>query len=262
MKIQVSLKMTLILLALLSSLSLIASGFSKESASDLLNKGDSAYKLRKDLTQAEEAFSNYQEALKQEGDSVKALWRASMACHYLGMKSQDEDKKKTLFVRGIEYGEKSLSFDSQCAPCHFWTGINKALYGESVGVLKMLSSLSKIEEHLKKTVEIDPSYAEAGAWRVLGIINQKVPSIFGGSRTEAIKDFRNAINTVPREPMNYLFLARLLMEERETKEEALKVTRLAIRQPVPTHEYVESLEARKEVEELNQELESQTKLQP
>ncbi|MFM8316197.1 MAG: TRAP transporter TatT component family protein, partial [Deltaproteobacteria bacterium] len=142
--------------------------------------------------------------------------------------------------------------------CHFWTGINKALYGESVGILKMLTSLSKIEEHLKKTAEIDPGYAEAGAWRVLGVINQKVPSIFGGSRNEAIKDFRKAIHLVPREPMNYLFLARVLMDDEESKPEALKVTRAAIQQPVPSYEYVESLEARREVEELNRELESQT----
>ncbi|MFM8313019.1 MAG: hypothetical protein ACKOA8_01915, partial [Deltaproteobacteria bacterium] len=120
------LQKVLTFILLFSSLNSIALGLSKDRISDLLNKGDSAYKFRKDLNQAEVALFNYQEAVKQENSSVEALWRASMACHYLGMKSSDGDKKENLFLNGIEYGEKSIALDSQCAPCHFWTGINKA----------------------------------------------------------------------------------------------------------------------------------------
>jgi tetratricopeptide (TPR) repeat protein len=132
------------------------------------------------------------------------------------------------------------------------------LYGESVGIIKMLRTLSTVEGHLKKSTELDPRYAEGGGYRILGIINQKVPGILGGSREEAIKYLEKAIAAVPKEPMNYLFLAKLLAEEEEDLEKAMALTSKGLKFPIPPTDYVESREARVELEKLHQELRKKT----
>jgi tetratricopeptide (TPR) repeat protein len=216
--------------------------------------GDAHYRKRENISEAYLALTAYTQFLKHNPKSVEALWKVSMACHYLGMKTSQDEEKEKLFSRGIEAGEKSIELGPECAPCHFWLGINQALYGESVGIIKMLRTLSTVEGHLKKTSELDPTYAEGGSYRILGIINQKVPGILGGSRSEAIKYFEKAITAVPREPMNYLFLAKLLAEEGDDLEKAVSTTTVGLKFPIPPEDHVESREARVELEQLNQEL--------
>lgn len=219
-----------------------------------LKTGDAHYRLRDDLSEADLALSHYQKALKHNPNRIEALWKVSMACHFLGMRNSDEEVKQKYFQQGIEAAEKSVELNPACGPCHFWLGINKALLGESVGIFKMLGTLSAVEEHLKKSAELAPEYAEGGSFRILGIINQKVPRLFGGSREEAIKFFEKAIATVPKEPMNYLFLVKLLAEDEDNLEKAIELTEKGLHFPVPPTEYVESREARVELENLKQSL--------
>jgi tetratricopeptide (TPR) repeat protein len=221
----------------------------------LIEQGDALYRQRRDLSKAQQALELYETALKEKPNSVEILWKISMVCHYLGMKTQENDElKQKLFTKGIELGEKSTALDSGCAPCHFWTGINLALYGESVGVMKTLSSLSKVESHLKKTVELEPSYAEGGGFRILGVIQQKVPYLLGGSKDQAQSYFKKAIASAPKDPLNYLFLAKLMLEREESNETIKSIVEEGLKYPYPNWDHVESIEARNELEVLHQQV--------
>ena len=176
-------------------------------------------------------------------------WRLGMACYFVGLRlTHDSDAKEKLFAEGRDAALSAAEHAPDCAACHFWAAINMALYGQEVGVFKMLFSLKDVEAHLKRSIEIDPTYASAGGYRLLGAIREKLPGILGGSNREARNYYLQAIERAPDEPLNYLFLAQLLREHFDNPEGAIAAARqgIAIRE-IPT-ERLESIEARADLE--------------
>jgi hypothetical protein len=156
--------------------------------------GDDAYKHRKDPVQAQQALDTYRARVAETGSkNAPALSRLSMACYFVGLRntaSQDDQEK--LFKEGRDVGLLASELDHGCADCRFWAAINMALYGQRVGVFKMLFSLSQIQDLLKQSVALDPTYAYSGAQRLLGLIYQKIPGIIGGDNSKAQIYFEHA----------------------------------------------------------------------
>jgi tetratricopeptide (TPR) repeat protein len=188
----------------------------------LLNDGDRAYEQRVDEAQARHALETYRKLHEENPDDVEASWRLSMACYFVGLRlTQDNGKKATLFAEGRDAGRAAIEKKTGCAPCYFWSAINMALYGQSVGVLKMLFTLGTVRDYLRKSIELDPTYASAGAYRLLGVIEEKLPGILGGDNDRAREDFKKAIALAPDEPLNYLFMSRLLDDEFSDRNSAI-----------------------------------------
>lgn len=212
---------------------------------------DTAFRERGDDDRTQEALRLYRELHQNSPDDSDAAWRLSMACQFVGMRlTSDLDDKLRLFAEGREAGLAALRTNPQCAACHFWTAINMALYGDTAGIFKMFFSLKTIEEHLKASLEIDPAYAYAGAYRVLGVIQEKLPGILGGSSAQARVYYEKAIETVPDEPMNYVTLAKILNDTYHDKAAARETIRKGLSFPHPATERVESLGAYRELEAL------------
>jgi tetratricopeptide (TPR) repeat protein len=212
---------------------------------ELLQKGDAAFRVRTQDPKALEALESYRTATKEtQRKDPETLWREAMACYFVGMRvEKDRDKKEALYAEGRDAGEAAAEMNPHCAACHFWAAINMALYGQSVGVFKMLFSLDSIEKHLKASIAEDPSYAGAGAYRLLGLIDQKLPGILGGSNKRAREYFEKAIAAFPYETLNYLFLARLLKNQLDDSEGAMKQVRLGVAVPADKLPQPESFEA-------------------
>ena len=124
-----------------------------------------------------------------------------------------------------------------------------ALYGQTIGAVKMLFSLKSIRGHLQSTLKTEPAYAGAGAHRLLGLIEQKLPGVLGGSNARAKEHFERAIQVAPDEPMNHLFLVKLLFEKLKDKNAARVVAKQGLRVPAPSPERIESLGSMKELQE-------------
>ncbi len=196
------------------------------------------------------AYDMYKKIAEQEPTSVEALWRVSLVCYFVGLRvEKDEGKKEIIFNEGRDFGLAAVKLDPECAPCYFWAAINMALFGETKGVFKTLFTLGTVEDHLKKSLKIDPTYAYAGAYRLLGLIEWKLPGILGGSDDEARVYFEKAIEIAPDEPLNFLFYARLLHEEFDDAKRAVDLAKRGVGVPKPTPERMESLEA---IDELNE----------
>jgi tetratricopeptide (TPR) repeat protein len=227
--------------------------------SPLLIAGDEAFQHRSDEVQARAALDLYRkrvaETEKKESDS---LWRVSMGCYFVGLRFvHDKDEQIKIFAEGRDAGLLSAELDHQCASCRFWAAINMALYGQTVGVVKMLFSLKQIRELLKESKALDPSYAHAGAQRLLGLIYQKVPGILGGSNSRAKDYFEEAISTAPDEPLNYLFLARLYREDLGDKPAALQAIQKGLdtqKIAVATPDRLESIEALADLKKMESDL--------
>jgi tetratricopeptide (TPR) repeat protein len=153
------------------------------------------------------------------------LWRHSMACYFVGITSTASEDKEAIYGEGRDKGDVAVALAPDCTPCLFWSAIDSALHAQTVGTLKVLFKLSTLRERLERVVSLNPGYAGAGALRLLGIIEQNLPGIFGGSNDRARAYFEKAIDTAPGEPLNYLFLARLLDEKFDKKREALEIVK-------------------------------------
>jgi tetratricopeptide (TPR) repeat protein len=145
----------------------------------------------------------------------------SMATYFVGLRIEtNDDTKRELFREGFEVAERAVLRHPDSVPCRFWSAINAALYGQSVGPFRTFKMLPKVRERLFEVIRRDPGYAWAGAWRLLGLIEQRLPGILGGSNRRAREYFERAIEAAPDEPLNHLFLARLLRDELGLRQEA------------------------------------------
>ncbi len=214
--------------------------------------GDQAYQKRNGEVFARQALTIYEKILKENPDNADAAWRFSMANYYLGLHYlKDSQQKEKAYFQGQEAALKGIALNSSCSPCYFWAAINGALYGETVGVIKMLFSLNKIKEYIEESIRLDPSYAYGGGYRLLGLIYQKVPGFFGGSNEKAKNYFLQAIKVSPDEPLNYLFLARLMKSELGDDSEARIMIQRGLSLPQLPRERIESHEALNELRSLS-----------
>lgn len=234
-----------------------ASPLHKEASPERFRAGDQAFRERRDAKRARESLSIYRKYWAEHPKDFEAAWRVSMACHFVGMRvSTTKEEKEELFTEGKEAGRAAIELSPNCAACHFWTAINIALYGEQAGVFKMIFMLKTVQEHLKKTVESDPAYAYSGAYRLLGVIQRKLPGVLGGSNSDAKNYFEKAVELSPDEPMNYIELARILDEQFHDRKGALAVAKKGLSQPVPDEDRVESRDALEELKRYLKALES------
>ena len=212
-------------------------------------KADQAFKERRSETRGREALKLYREFYKQSPQDPEAAWRVGMGCYFVGIRlTQDKDEQQKFYTEGRDAGLVGAAIDPNCAPCHFWAAINMALYGENVGVFKMLFSLNDIQDHLKASLAIDPKLAYGGAYRLLGLIKEKLPGLLGGDDDKAKEYFEKAIETAPDEPLNFLFLARLLEERLDDHNGALAIAQKGLKIPTPTPDRLEAIDALKDLQ--------------
>jgi len=217
--------------------------------------GDQAFKKRRDFDQAMLALNSYKNLTVKHPEDESSWWRKAMACYYVGIRvyELEPEKQEEIFQEGYNAGKKAIELSqkkkNKCSPCYFWTSINLALYGKTVGILKMLFALNEVIENLDKSIEMDPSYAYGGAYRLRGLIEQKLPGILGGSNEKSLEFFSLAIKTAPNEPLNYLFLARLLEEEFQEREKAIETVKKGLKIPFPPKDRVEAVDAMEDLEE-------------
>ncbi|MBI3556214.1 MAG: hypothetical protein HY074_08120 [Deltaproteobacteria bacterium] len=159
---------------------------------------DVAFRARFDEIQAREALRIYRELYQQNPNDVAGTWRLAMAAYFVGFRlTSDDDKRKEIYAEGRDAGFAGAKLDEKCAACHFWGALDLALYGHAVGIFKMFFALGDLRDHLNEVIKIDPHYAYGGAYRMLGVIEQKLPGILGGSNRRAQDYFEKAIEISP-----------------------------------------------------------------
>lgn len=232
--------------------------------SENLLKADRLFAKRDNPKNANAALSIYQQEYKSGNQDSNTAWRLSMAKYFVGLRlTNDSDQKKELFESGRRVARRALRQFPNCAPCHFWSAVNTALYGETRGTLSSFILLHDVRKHLRKVIELDETYAYGGAYRISGLIQQKLPSALGGSKKRAEDLFKRAIAVAPSEPMNYLFLAKLLLNsDSQRKPEAMSWILEGLSHTPPKNGQVESVEARAELEQLVSELKISLNAQP
>lgn len=211
-------------------------------------EADILFMQRNIREKALKALELYREYWKKNPKDAQAGWRLSMGCYFAGFHLiADDVEKKKILQEGRDVGLTAIDLDPTCGPCHYWTAINMALYSDTVGVFKMYFSLSEIQRHLWESIKVDPAFSGAGAYRILGLIEQQLPGILGGSNDRAKKYIEKAVELAPNEPMNYLFLARLLANQFGDIPAARAAAQRGLQTPKPTPECIESIKSLQEI---------------
>jgi tetratricopeptide (TPR) repeat protein len=189
---------------------------------------DELLRQRADYSKLREAVTGLRSLHQEFPGDREIAWKFAMATYSWGSKLDEKtqrDERLKLFDEGREAGERSLERNADCAPCHFWTGINHALLGNEKGIFSSVTGLKRVREHAQRVLELDEGYAFGGAHRLLGQIDRVLPGILGGNNSRARKHFEEAIRIAPDEPMNYFELSQLLANELDSPKEALNVAR-------------------------------------
>lgn len=214
-----------------------------------LGPGRQAYRERRDHARALESYALFKVVVDENPDDPVALWHLAMSCYYLGQRVYDrpEDRKR-IYLEGHKLAETAVKRNPDCAPCHMLAGINQALWGNEVGIFRVLSGLPNVKRHLTRSTELDPTFAGASALRTRSQIARVLPRWLGGGKKRARNYLRRAIEIAPSEPLNYYFLAKLLLKDFGNREQALQVARQALTFPQPGPEFVESVDSFRNLE--------------
>jgi tetratricopeptide (TPR) repeat protein len=203
-------------------------------------EADQAYMERADPARIAFANQRYEALYRADPGDWEAAWRVAMTCYFLGDRvAEEKSEQEAFFARGRDVALEASKLNPDCAPCQLLVGINMALYGQSVGVVKMIFTLRSIRSHLRRSLELDPYFAEGTAARTLATIDEVVPFLLGGSKKRARKYFEEALAIDPTEPLNYAYFARFLQKRGEFGA-ALELTERGLENPRPSPERVES----------------------
>jgi len=134
------------------------------------------------------------------------------------------------------------------APAHFWCAISWGVWAMTHGNLAAArrDAAGHIRRHAEVLIELDPRYADAGGWRLLGRLHTatpKIPFVTGWiDRRLGIDLLRRARATSDRDARNALFLAEALLDHApDRRAEALALLReVAARSPAPERVIEES----------------------
>lgn len=221
-----------------------------------LGPGRQAYRERRDPARALESYRLFKGVVEQDPEDHEALWHLAMSCYYLGQRVFDtKEERARVFAEGHRFAESAVARDPECAPCHMLAGVNQALWGQEVGIFRVISGLPNVKRHLRRSTELDPTFAGASALRVRAQIAKVLPRWLGGGKKKARAYLRRAIEIAPHEPLNYQFLAKLLLKQFGDREAALRVAREGLAVPPPGPEFVESIDAARRLEGLVAQLE-------
>ncbi|MBS3818178.1 tetratricopeptide repeat protein [bacterium] len=201
-------------------LSFTLMGYPQE-AEHLISQGDELFLEIQDLSTAQKVKDKYLKALSRVENKYKVYWRMARILYYIGDHTQEKKEKKRIFEKGIYYAKKAVESDPQKPEGHYWLGVNYGLYGETKGVLKSLSLVKDIKKEMNKVIELDRSYEEGGADRVLGRLYFRLPGIAGGNNQKSLEHLRKSKELGPDDPLTRLYLAETYLALGE-KEKARK----------------------------------------
>ena len=216
-----------------------------QDAEELIARADELFSQMKDMETAKEVESLLLKALGMTGGSYEALWKTSRILYYIGEHTPDKKEKRAIFSRGVYYAEKAVDAEPERPDGHYWHGVNNGMYGDTRGVLKSLSLVKPIKNAMNKVIELDRSYEEGGADRVLGRVYYKLPGFAGGSKDKSLEHLLKSLEYGPNDAVTRIYLAETYLDMKE-KEKAREQLEFVLNLP-PDDRWTVAVKENKEV---------------
>ena len=194
-------------------------------AQTILEQADKLYAERSDLEKAKAAMDMYEKAIHLAPQFTEAYWKISRVAWWLGDHAEPKEKA-ALFQKGIDRAKAALNQDNNLVQAHFWLGVNYGSYGEAKGILKSLFLVKPIREEMETVIKLDPTYGGGGGYRLLGVIDYKVPGIAGGSNKRALENLKKAQEIAPNNPFNIYYMAEYYFNDGDKSKAKSELRRL------------------------------------
>ena len=173
-----------------------------------MSQADAAYAKREDVPQAKIAMITYERAAESDPKiAVEAFWKASRSAWWLGEHAQERAEKLESFQTGMNLAKNAIALNPDSVDAHFWLGANEGSYGDTKGVMKSLSMVKPIRHEMAEVIRLNDHYLGGGAYRVLGVVDYKVPAFIGGSKKRAKEELEKALAMDPNNPFTHYYLA-------------------------------------------------------
>ena len=173
----------------------------------LIVQADAAYAQRSDLSQAQAALQGYEQASSADPAGAEAYWKASRVAWWLGDHAARSADKIRYFQKGIDAARVAIARNPKGVEGHFWLAANEGSYGEAKGVLKSLFLVKPIRREMAVVLRLNDHFLGGGGYRVLGVVDYKVPGFAGGSKKRALEELNKALAIDPQDPFTHYYLA-------------------------------------------------------
>jgi len=155
-------------------------------ATGLIVEADAAYAKREDVPQAKIAMVTYERAAVIDSTrAVEGYWKASRAAWWLGENAREKPEQLEYFQAAMDLARKAIERDPDSVDAHFWLGATAGCYGKAKGVFKSLALVSPIRHEMAEVIRLNDRYLSGAAYRILGVVDYKVPALLGGNKTRA-----------------------------------------------------------------------------
>ena len=231
-----------------------------------LSDGDRAWARRAEGAAADvatpgpvdSALAAWRSASLLRPEALAPRWRVMRALYYKGeYTGLDRARQQAIFDEGRKEGDAALALLRKAAaassgkkletaspvelvpfvrsnpdavPCFLWAAVDwgkwSLVFGKTAAVRQ--GAAAKIRDYAQAVILIDPTYDEAGGYRVLGRLHHQTPSVpfmtGWASRSDALSNLRLAVRTAPRNMVNRLYLAEAIHDyEKEKRPEAVSI---------------------------------------
>lgn len=167
---------------------------------------DGLYAAREHLPSALEAARIWDERLSRNARDFEAAWKLARVCYWLGG-HVPADERRAQYERGIRAGAVAADLQPDRPEGHFWTAANMGALAESFGLGAGLRYRGPVKRALETVLRLDPAFQQGSADRALGRWYQRVPGLFGGSKTKAIEHLQRSLTYNPASTASLFFLA-------------------------------------------------------
>jgi len=185
---------------------------------EVLANANALFLELKDMETALKIKSMYGQVAEAAADNYEAYWKLSRIQYHIGSHTDDKSAQQDIFAEGVERADKAIQAAPDKHDGYYWQAVNNGSYGESKGVLKSLGLVKPIKEAMNKVVELDRSYQNGGADRVLGRVFFKVPGIAGGDKDLSLEHLLKAKEFGPTDPHTCLYLAETYLAHNKIEE--------------------------------------------
>lgn len=199
---------------------MISSSWADTSA--VIDQADKIYAVRTETSGGQEALTLYEQVLSSEPTNATALWKAGRACYWIAENAKNKKEKMAAFDKGIAYTLKATELDPKSIDSHFWLAGLWGSYGEAKGVLKSLALVKPIRKELETINRLNDQYQGGAGYRILGIVDYKVPGFAGGSKKRAVEELNKAMAIDPNNAFNRYYMAEFLGTAMGKKKEAIE----------------------------------------
>jgi tetratricopeptide (TPR) repeat protein len=153
---------------------------------------------------------------------TEALWKLLQAYYFKGQFGTDDEKlKRKIYAQGLEIGEQYVNELHESVEVYTWLGITWARWAEVYGLFAAARKgvANKVKFYGESALELDENYLDAGAYRLLGMLNFSVPKVpfilTWPSKETALAYLEKANRIAPHNLYNKMYLAEVLYDQKQ-----------------------------------------------